>query len=65
MHTPFGAVVANIRNLAVRSERGSEGCVVHAGMQRKSWAVNVHTFFAEPCTESLELRVPKNTLLHF
>ena len=35
-HTPHGAVVAHIRNLAVRRERVSEGCVMRAGMHREA-----------------------------
>ena len=42
MRTPFGAVVAEIRNLAVSLERRFEGCEIHDRMRRKSWALHFH-----------------------
>ena len=61
MHTLFWAVVAHTRNLAERRARGSEGCVIHDGMQRKSWALNFHTLLrSRPLNPTHEPRVPKN-----
>ena len=45
MHTPFGAVVARIRTLAVRRERGSEVCVT------QKLGFELLRVFAEPCIE--------------
>ena len=45
--------------------RGSEGCVIHAGMRRKSWALNVHTLLrSHALNPTLELRVPKMRFLN-
>ena len=53
MHTPIGAVVAHIRYLAVRRERGPERYVIHAGgTRRNSWSLTWHTCFSGQCIES-------------
>ena len=64
MHAPFGAVVAHIRILAVRRKRGSEECVIHAGMRRESWALNFHHFFLRSRALNPTLK-PRATTMRF